>query len=335
MPSSSKSHAPAKAPRPDGNAQRLLNLFFVLNSSAEPLSTEQIVMDSDLGYGGGNPESDKKKFQRDRKDLADLGVFVSEVRPEGAKKTEESSWTIDRERTFAAGGLITAEDAELLAAAIEQTLTGTDSPFAVPLESIHDKLSRLCCGEVSPAASARISGSADAVWSAFAARTPLKITYKNARGEKSERTVCVYGVFDKDGHSYLCGLDGASSTIRTFRIDRIAKAKRGAKHYEIPADFCLREKMFLPFDFSENDPVEAVFSLPAACSAEQAAAITLGRGKVKGAASGLEWTVEVRDIPAAASFCLEHAAEGLVPKAPQALVDAWRADIERTVAAHA
>ena len=35
----------------DKTAQRILNLFFVLNSSPEPLTTEQIVLDSDLGYG--------------------------------------------------------------------------------------------------------------------------------------------------------------------------------------------------------------------------------------------------------------------------------------------
>ena len=34
----------------DKTAQRILNLFFVLNSSPEPLTTEQIVLDSDLGY---------------------------------------------------------------------------------------------------------------------------------------------------------------------------------------------------------------------------------------------------------------------------------------------
>ena len=33
----------------DKTAQRILNLFFVLNSSPEPLTTEQIVLDSDLG----------------------------------------------------------------------------------------------------------------------------------------------------------------------------------------------------------------------------------------------------------------------------------------------
>ena len=44
----------------DKTAQRILNLFFVLNSSPEPLTTEQIVLDSDLGYGSGNIDSDKR-----------------------------------------------------------------------------------------------------------------------------------------------------------------------------------------------------------------------------------------------------------------------------------
>ena len=47
------------APEPgfDKTAQRILNLFFVLNSSPEPLTTEQIVLDSVLGYGSGNIDS--------------------------------------------------------------------------------------------------------------------------------------------------------------------------------------------------------------------------------------------------------------------------------------
>lgn len=89
----------------DKTAQRILNLFFVLNSSPEPLTTEQIVLDSDLGYGSGNIDSDKRKFRRDRDKLLERGILIKEVRPTGAQETEESSWTIDREHTFAAGRL--------------------------------------------------------------------------------------------------------------------------------------------------------------------------------------------------------------------------------------
>ena len=87
------------APEPsfDKTAQRILNLFFVLNSSPEPLTTEQIVLDSDLGYGSGNIDSDKRKFRRDRDKLLERGIVIREVRAAGAQETEESAWTIDRE----------------------------------------------------------------------------------------------------------------------------------------------------------------------------------------------------------------------------------------------
>ena len=119
------------APEPgfDKTAQRILNLFFVLNSSPEPLTTEQIVLDSDLGYGSGNIDSDKRKFRRDREKLLERGITIKEVRAAGAQETEESAWTIDREHTFAAGGLITADDADILLNAIDQTIAAGSSTF--------------------------------------------------------------------------------------------------------------------------------------------------------------------------------------------------------------
>ncbi len=68
----------------DKTAQRILNLFFVLNSSPEAVTTEQIVADSDLGYGSGNIESDKRKFRRDREKLLERGIVIKEVRTPGA-----------------------------------------------------------------------------------------------------------------------------------------------------------------------------------------------------------------------------------------------------------
>lgn len=65
----------------DKTAQRILNLFFVLNSSPEPLTTEQIVLDSDLGYGSGNIDSDKRKFRRDRDKLLERGILIRRFAP--------------------------------------------------------------------------------------------------------------------------------------------------------------------------------------------------------------------------------------------------------------
>ena len=60
----------------DTVAQRLLNLAFIFNTSTRPISTDEIVSDSDLGYGSTNRESEVKKFNRDRKKLSEQGIEI-------------------------------------------------------------------------------------------------------------------------------------------------------------------------------------------------------------------------------------------------------------------
>ena len=74
----------------DKTAQRILNLFFVLNSSPEPLTTEQIVLDSDLGYGSGNIDSDKRKFRRDRDKLLERGILIRRFAPPARRRPRKA-----------------------------------------------------------------------------------------------------------------------------------------------------------------------------------------------------------------------------------------------------
>lgn len=319
----------------DKTAQRILNLFFVLNSSPEPLTTEQIVLDSDLGYGSGNIDSDKRKFRRDRDKLLERGILIKEVRPAGAQETEESSWTIDREHTFAAGGLITADDADILLNAIDQTIAAGSSTFAAPLADIRSKIAYLTGRTTADEAPIRRSPTGDAVWSAFAERCALRFLYQNGRGEQKERTVCVYGMFEREGVAYFCGLDNATDDIRTFRCDRIVRAWRPSKAYAIPADFNLNDYLFFEFDFADRPPVAATFSFAPQTQIDMINGLTRGRGELAHTDSGWTWTVDVRDLEAAASFCMAHAMDGMRPMAPKSLKQAWNHLIERTVHEHA
>lgn len=319
----------------DKTAQRILNLFFVLNSSPEPLTTEQIVLDSDLGYGSGNIGSDKRKFRRDRDKLLERGILIKEVRPAGAQETEESSWTIDREHTFAAGGLITADDADILLNAIDQTIAGGSSTFAAPLADIRSKIAYLTGRTTADEAPIRRSPTVDAVWSAFAERCALRFLYQNGRGEQKERTVCVYGMFERGGVAYFCGLDNATDDIRTFRCDRIVRAWRPSKAYAIPADFNLNDYLFFEFDFADRPPVAATFSFAPQTQIDMINGLTRGRGELAHTDSGWTWTVDVRDLEAAAAFCMAHAMDGMRPMAPKSLKQAWNHLIERTVHEHA
>lgn len=319
----------------DKTAQRILNLFFVLNSSPEPLTTEQIVLDSDLGYGSGNIDSDKRKFRRDRDKLFERGIVIREVRAAGAQETEESAWTIDREHTFAAGGLITADDADILLDAIDQTLAAGSSAFATPLADIRSKIAYLAGTSTTGEPPAHRTPTVDAVWTAFAERCALRFLYQNSRGEQKERTVCVYGMFEREGTAYFCGLDNATDEIRTFRCDRIVRAWRPSKAYSIPADFNLNDRLFFSFDFADRDPVAATFSFAPQAQADMVSGLTRGRGELARTEEGWTWTIGVRDLDAAASFCMEHAMDGMRPVAPKELKQAWNRLIERTVHEHA
>ena len=181
----------------------------------------------------------------------------------------------------------------------------------------------------------RRSPTVDAVWSAFAERCALRFLYQNGRGEQKERTVCVYGMFEREGVAYFCGLDNVTDGIRTFRCDRIVRAWRPSKAYAIPADFNLNDYLFFEFDFADRPPVAATFSFAPQTQIDMINGLTRGRGELAHTDAGWTWTVDVRDLEAAASFCMAHAVDGMRPVAPKSLKQAWNRLIERTVHEHA
>lgn len=343
----------------DTTAQRLLNLFFIFNTSTRPLSTEEIISDSDLGYGSDSYESDMRKFRRDRAKLESLGIRIVETNPVGAAETESSFWQLDRSRTFAEGGVISPDDAQVLAEAIEEYIQGRTTPLERPLRAARNTILELVHPAQRTGSSSRTASSSepqpqdsrhrssrhgqepsaphpllDAIWDAFTSHRLLTISYRDAQGISSKRTVAIYGIFSYEGITYFTGLDDQRGAIRTFRADRVEKAWRPKGSYEIPTSFDIRSHIFLPFDFGDGPGLMATFSLDNPVSETAAAAITHGRGDTSKESGMLTWTIEVHDIDAAASFALEHAREGLRPVAPPELVAAWDNHIERAVKTH-
>lgn len=326
----------------DSSARRLLNLFFIFNASTQPISTEEIVSDSDLGYGSEQRESDLRKFRRDRQKLAELGVRIVETKPVGASETEESRWQLDRASTFAAAHVVTPDDAQTLAAAIDEYLSHQDTPLARPLSAVRDKALELAptataplgCTDAMPRTGMTSQQVRDAIWQAFEQRRSLPVSYINARGERSRRNIDIYGIITHEGSTYIVGLDDASGSVRTFRTDRIERTWKPRGTYTIPTSFRIRDHVFLPFDFGEGPAVTATFMFPGECTQDAARAITRDRGALEAIDGGRRWTVEVRDIEAAAGFALSHAREGLRPRSPETLVAAWKRSIDKAVRAH-
>ena len=331
----------SKTNEPDEKALRILNLLFVLNASKTPLTTEQILSDSDLGYGSDNRESDRRKFQRDREILAEHGIMVREVRARGASETEESSWEIDRLRTHAERGSLSPDDAELVLAAIDEIFElHADNPERWPLQRAYLKLKELMGIEAKTPVEYDGDGYSpvlQTVWDAFMSRRPARFTYRGADGNERSREVELYGTFARGNHSYLVGLDREAGAMRTFRTDRIVRARHtpaSAGTYDVPASFDVEDYQFLPFDFSDAEPIDAAFTFPATVDEHELELLTRGRGTLVSGTDIWTWEVGVRDLDAAAAFCLGHTSLGMRPTAPAELIEAWRANIEKAVAAH-
>ena len=346
MPGFDDDDADSAIPPTDETALRVLNLLFAFNAAPGPLTTEQIVTDSDLGYGSGNNASDRRKFQRDRERLASHGIIVREVRPDGMSEAEESSWEIDRQSTHAERGTLSADDASLVLAAIDETFElHADNPERWPLQRAYLKLREIAglpLADKDSRDTGTISGfspTLQTIWDAFMNRRPARFTYRDAHGTETQREVELYGTFAQGNRSYLVGFDRTANGMRTFRTDRIIRARHtpvSAGTYAVPAAFDVEDYQFLPFDFSDDEPVDAVFSFPASVGEHELALLTRGRGALERTLdAGLwTWAVAVRDMNVAASFALEHAGLGMKPLSPAILVERWQATITEAVSAH-
>ena len=320
----------------DETAQRILNLLFILNSATRPLTTTEIISDSDLGYGSDNVDSDKKKFRRDREKLREQGIFVNEIKPSGASENEESRWALNRDDTFAARSLVSPQDIDILLQAIDAELQRPEGALSQPLLAIRAKIARCANRTIdAPANVHTASPVEEAVWTAFSLRRKLTVLYTNAAGEERKRTIAIYGMFTREGIAYVTGLDDATNEVRTFRIDRIRKAWRPKGSYTIPATFNIRDFMFLEFDFGAHESTDVTFVFPDTLAQTEIQSITYNRGQLSRADDGTHhWTIAAKDIYAAVRFGLAHASRGMRPLAPQALVDAWNDTLLQVVSAH-
>ena len=68
-------------------------------------------------------------------------------------------------------------------------------------------------------------------------RRPVALTYTDAEGRSSERTLHPYGVVAHSGRWYVTGADSASGAVRTFRLDRITAAELRDGAFEVPDGF--------------------------------------------------------------------------------------------------
>lgn len=323
-------------------ARRMLNLLFTLSVAVEPLTTDQIINDPEIGYTSPERDSRIKAFNRDRETLASLGVFIREIGGRAHAKNEQRLWEIDRHATHANADELSPYDAEEAVRAIDQLFSlHADNPAHWPLQMARAKLRELAGMAPDSPDDEESSPSRDLgdLWSAFSRRKPALFRYRGAQGTTRDRKVDLYGIFEQGIHIYLVGYDRDAQGFRTFRTDRVVSTKpspNSAPSYRIPKEFDAAGFQFLPFDFSDDKPVQARFAFKSGIGIHEIELVTKGRGTVEEQTDGSHtWTIDIRDLKAAARFTLERTHVGLTALGPDELIQQIHDLKHRAVTAHA
>lgn len=317
--------------RDDERARRIGSLALRFMNSPTPLPSSDIQREF---YPSLGTESFRRAFSRDREALASCGVFVEERRQPG----EESSWAANDELSFASGAELSVSEAAALDVACQPLLDEREFPLADDLRLALAKLSR-AFGEayvMVPESQRPRDRHLSLVCSCLLARHALAMSYLDARGHESERVVAPYGLFGFRGNLYLVAgrLTGDGTPLpypsetRTYRIDRIAKAKEMERvSFEIPGDFRLSDWRCLPFQMGHANLV-ASFLVPADRE-EEVRRASMGRGAFSRDEGPLVWTVEASSVKDAAAWAV---AAGIRPLAPSELVTSWKEALEGAIA---
>lgn len=182
------------------------------------------------------------------------------------------------------------------------------------------------------------SATFDALGDALRRRKVVTFDYHAMSSDQTEtREVEPYGLFFLSGHWYLAGRDRARGELRNFRLNRMGKVVVNAKKaqsadFDVPATFQLREhaRSRHAWELGDGDAVRAVVAFEGS-SGPTVAAMKLGAPVV---GAPMLRAFDVRRIDAFARWLLSFAGE-LVPQSPEALVAAFRDEVQATAAIYA
>lgn len=229
--------------------ERLLDLVHVLQTAREPVPLSTL-RERFADYGEGSEESIRRKFERDKAELAGIGLVLRYVDGEDV----ESGYLLDAEASYLPSLELGESDRAVLATAARAALADSSFPHRRALRLALAKLGA-SPDEADPtivishgSAEDGDEGRVEALGAALAARKRVKLVHRKPRSESTEREVDPYGLFLRAGAWYLVGFDHRSKDVRFFMLSRIESAsvntkKPGTPDFDVPDDFELRPRM--------------------------------------------------------------------------------------------
>ena len=244
--------------------RRLLGVLLLLQSTKGKIRLADLRR-SFSEYDTPNPESGRRKFERDKKALAQLGVRIEHLGHE-----EDYAYRLDLESSFLSQPVeLDASEMVLLAGLASEALDDEVLPHQTALRVALSKLGVIpgrSPGHLLVRHPVRdpeevTDEMIDLLAEAVLANKRVSFGYAKASGAESEREVEPYGLFLKHGHWYLCGRCLRADAIRVFRLSRawnleINTRAPATPDFRVPEGFRLLDHSALnPVRFSVHDPI--------------------------------------------------------------------------------
>lgn len=255
------------ATRSPPRAERLLDLVSFFLQADGPIDWDALARSFPDDYGGGKVLSAKRKWDRDRAALLDLGIPLQWVeRGEGGP-----GYVVDRSRYYMRELDLEPRERALLSIAGAAALEQPGFPLRTDLGHALAKLlfwqDRSREGQQLPPPLVMhlpISGAKaqsialEQLGTAVAERREVTLHYRAFDGVDTDRQVAPYGLAYRRGAWFLVGHCRLRNALRTFQVERIRalQVAKEPRSFSVPADFDLRNTIGRePWQFAVHAPV--------------------------------------------------------------------------------
>ncbi|MGI5863766.1 MAG: helix-turn-helix transcriptional regulator [Myxococcales bacterium] len=256
--------------------ERLLDLVALFLDAKEPISPADLREIFSDDYGKCSREAFERKFERDKSELAELGVHLDYEPP----TNEERGGYRLRDGYYLPEVSFTPEELAVLFTAGSAALASGAFPGRSDLGHALRKIAFSAPGGLlghSPHLFAELGKARDEVgarletlWQALLARKRVRLTYRAiGRDELTEREVDPWGLCLRRGVWILVGLCHLRQAERTFLVDRIARVSVNEERpkspdFEVPAGFRISEVAAeQPWEHRFHPPIDVELELSA------------------------------------------------------------------------
>ena len=309
----------------DEKFERLLNLMAALLNAERPLTLEYIG-EHVAGYDAEG-EALRKAFQRDKTELAGLGVVI-ELADIPGEYAGAQGYYVSRSETLLPDPQLEPDELSALHLAIQAVQVGDISSTGTRglwrLGGVLDGDPRAAGLPASAIGAIPTDPNLMHLFAAVVERRPVTFTYRSSSSE-SARNLHPWGLRFERGHWYLVGFDLDRADQRVFRLDRIASigAIGAADSFSPPSEIESQQYRSWNPEGDEGEAITAVLWVDR--SQSRTARELLGEESVVASdENGTRFHVPVRSWPAFRSFVLsflDHAELEGPPELRAQLVD--------------